>query len=58
MSNSKKDVWIPPTPVLGTLLFTGYFGGAAVTHIIGGESILPPLMLEAARPKQEYREAV
>jgi hypothetical protein len=31
--------------VLGTLLITGYFGGAAVTHIIGGESFIPPLII-------------
>jgi hypothetical protein len=36
---------IPRTAVLGTLLLTGYFGGATVTHLIGGESLLPPLMI-------------
>ena len=36
---------IPRTAVLGTLLLTGYFGGATVTHIIGGESIIPPLFI-------------
>ena len=85
--------WIPRTTLLGTLLLTGYFGGATVTHIIGGENILPPLIVgliiwagayfripelqdllplrkgreipqpsalfrDAARPKQEHREAV
>lgn len=34
---------IPRTAMLGTLLLTGYFGGAILTHIIGGESIAPPL---------------
>jgi hypothetical protein len=37
--------WIPSTTVLATFLLTGYFGGATVTHIIGGESILPPLIV-------------
>ena len=37
--------WIPSTTVLGTFLLTGYFGAATVTHIIGGESILPPLIV-------------
>lgn len=36
---------IPRTTVLGTLLLTGYFGGATVTHLIGGESLVPPLVL-------------
>src|SRR5258707_12728599 len=36
---------IPRTTALGTLLLTGYFGGAIVTHIIGGESIAPPLIV-------------
>jgi len=34
---------IPRTAMLGTLLLTGYFGGATLTHIIGGESIVAPL---------------
>lgn len=36
---------IPRTTVLGTLLLTGYFGGATVTHLIGGESLVPPLVI-------------
>lgn len=36
---------MPRTVLLGTLLLTGYFGGATVTHLIGGESLLPPLMI-------------
>jgi hypothetical protein len=36
---------IPRTTVLGTLLLTGYFGGAAVTHIIGRENFVPPLAI-------------
>lgn len=36
---------IPRTTGLGTLLLTGYFGGATVTHLIGGESVVPPLMI-------------
>jgi hypothetical protein len=34
---------LPRTAMLGTLLATGFFGGATLTHIIGGESIVPPL---------------
>src|SRR5579872_514460 len=36
---------LPRTTVLGTFLLTGYFGGATVTHLIGGESVVPPLMI-------------
>src|SRR5262252_4435311 len=36
---------IPRTKILGMLLLTGYFGGATVTHIIGGENFFPPLMI-------------
>src|SRR5215470_14444272 len=36
---------IPQTMVLGAVLLTGYFGGAIVVHIIGGESVLPLLMI-------------
>ena len=36
---------IPRTTVLGAFLLTGYFGGATLTHIIGGEGIVPPLMV-------------
>jgi hypothetical protein len=36
---------IPRTTVLGTLLLTGYLGGATLTHIIGGENVAPPLIV-------------
>ena len=36
---------VPRTKLLGTLLLTGYFGGAVVTHIIGRENFLPPLLI-------------
>ena len=36
---------IPRTMVLGAVLLTGYFGGAIVVHIIGGESIFPLIMI-------------
>jgi len=36
---------MPRTALLGMLLLTGYFGGATLTHIVGGETILPPLMV-------------
>jgi DoxX-like family len=39
---------IPRTAILGTLLLTGYFGGATVTHIIGRESVVPPLLIGLA----------
>jgi hypothetical protein len=35
----------PRTSILGTFLLTGYIGGAIVTHIIGGQSIAPPLIV-------------
>jgi hypothetical protein len=37
----------PRSGVLGTLLLTGYFGGAIVTHIAGHESFLLPLLVGA-----------
>jgi hypothetical protein len=37
-------VW-PRTAMLGTFLLTGFLGGAIVTHIIGRESFLPPLLV-------------
>jgi hypothetical protein len=39
---------VPRTTVLGAFLLTGYFGGATLTHIIGGESIVPPLVIGLA----------
>src|SRR5215467_2679691 len=36
---------IPQTMVLGAVLLTGYFGGAIVVHIIGGESVLPLIVI-------------
>src|SRR5579872_5311023 len=36
---------MPRTAGLGTLLLTGFFGGAIVTHIVGGESIAPPVVV-------------
>jgi hypothetical protein len=35
----------PRTAILGTFLLTGYIGGAIVTHIIGLQSFLPPLIV-------------
>ena len=35
----------PRTTAFGALLLTGYFGGATVTHLISGESIVPPLLI-------------
>ena len=35
----------PRTKLIGTLLVTGFFGGAVVTHIVGHENIFPPLMI-------------
>src|SRR5262245_42511293 len=35
----------PRSAVLGALLLTGYFGGATVTHIIGRENFIPPLIV-------------
>jgi hypothetical protein len=37
--------WLPRTSILGTVLLTGYMGGAIVTHIIGRESFVPPLIV-------------
>lgn len=36
---------MPRTMVLGAVLLTGYFGGAIVVHIVGGESIFPIIMI-------------
>lgn len=35
----------PRSAVLGAILLTGYFGGAIVTHIIGPENFIPPLVI-------------
>lgn len=35
----------PKTSICGTFLLTGYIGGAIVTHIIGRQTIVPPLMV-------------
>ena len=35
----------PRTSILGTFLLTGYMGGAIVTHIIGRQTFLPPLIV-------------
>jgi len=37
--------WYPRTSILGTFLFTGYLGGAIVTHIIARENFAPPLII-------------
>jgi hypothetical protein len=36
---------IPRTSLLGTVLLTGYLGGATVTHIIGRETFAPPVLI-------------
>lgn len=36
---------IPRTAALGTLLLTGFFGGATVIHITNGESLAAPLIV-------------
>lgn len=36
---------IPQTSVLGAILVTGYLGGATATHVIGGESVIPPVLI-------------
>jgi hypothetical protein len=40
---------VPKTSSLGTLLVTGYFGGAVVAHLAGGApgEMVPPLLLGA-----------
>jgi hypothetical protein len=35
----------PRSAVVGAVLLTGYFGGATVTHIIGRENFVPPLII-------------
>jgi hypothetical protein len=36
---------LPRTSLLGTVLLTGYLGGATVTHIIGRETFAPPVVV-------------
>ncbi len=36
---------IPQTAVLGAILLTGYLGGATATHVIGGESVIAPVVI-------------
>jgi len=38
---------LPRTSLLGTVLLTGYLGGAIVTHIIGREPFAPPVVIGA-----------
>ena len=38
---------LPRTSLLGTVLLTGYLGGATVTHIIGREPFAPPVVIGA-----------
>jgi hypothetical protein len=35
----------PRSKVVGAVLLTGFFGGATVTHLVGGESVVPPLFI-------------
>jgi hypothetical protein len=35
----------PRTSVSGTFLLTGYIGGAILTHIVGKQSVAPPLIV-------------
>ncbi len=35
----------PRTAVLGAFLITGFLGGATLTHVIGSESVFPPLLI-------------
>lgn len=35
----------PRTSIFGTFLLTGYIGGAIVMHIIGRQTVLPPLIV-------------
>ncbi len=36
---------VPQTAVLGAILLTGYLGGATATHVIGGDSVIPPVVI-------------
>lgn len=36
---------IPKTAILGAVLLTGYFGGAILAHVLGGESIAPVALI-------------
>ena len=36
---------LPPTAVLGAILVTGYLGGAVVTHVLGHESFVAPILV-------------
>lgn len=55
---------LPRTGVLGTLLLSGYFGGAIATHLQHGEAILGPaaflvaLWVAAALRMPELRQRV
>jgi hypothetical protein len=36
---------VPQTRILGTILVTGYFGGAVATHVRVGDPFVAPLLL-------------
>jgi hypothetical protein len=36
---------LPPTAVLGAILVTGYLGGAVVTHVLGHEAFVAPIVV-------------
>jgi len=36
---------IPRTSILGAVLLTGYFGGAIMAHLLGGESLAPVILI-------------
>jgi hypothetical protein len=38
--------WIPATPILGAILFTGYMGGAILAHLRVGD----PLVFQIVTP--------
>jgi hypothetical protein len=39
---------IPQTAFIATILLTGYLGGATLTHLRGGLSIVPPVLFGVA----------
>ena len=36
---------LPPSAVLGAILVTGYLGGAVVTHVLGHEAFVAPILV-------------
>lgn len=40
-------LWIKRTRIIGALLMIAYMGGAIATHMVDGQDMMPPIVIEA-----------